>query len=532
MNRLLYGCDGSVQDKHRYALAAVKAAEEAFDHVDFVGLAEKDDFRPAGNEDQYFRGPLCGLLAVCPEEKPRLAAKVMQTFVALLDKGDLNTCVALAPHLYRDLLAPAEYRMLVERILDLRARYTGPLDMVHKACVRTCLQSLEDARAEWTPPVAVPRVVRMLLTPESRELATLAGGVTSARSLTPQRPLLDGSTLWVGMLAAGTEPQAKAGNRDGAALLRLDICTGKLQALRFGEQGQKKLGEQAGAAGSLIPMCRWGDRICVSQAGRAIYLFPAGDQQDGGEMPTALRLTKADGLLDTGFVGMAGLVDDLYIAVPNLLLKWNMTTRAIAVIANTEEQIGDSAMKGERSFLQLWEDAGRKRLFAVSMVPQRNEAWRMNLADSTWQRLPFSGTNFRGQGPFIIGVYPWDQDRVWLFNPCGTNSEWILFDAKQERFDEVAKPGESWWAPWLDVPKEALEVSDPGNVKANLSMGAYTGAMVDAVPWESGTIAIARVGKSWEIRHYTRQTNAVSTSLAWAPLVQGTGTVAAAQAPP
>ena len=551
-NVLLYGCDGSVQAKHRYAVAAVRAGAEAFDHVDFVALAEKDDFKPAGQMYQYFRGPLCQLLAVCPEEKPKVAAKVMQTFGALLDKGDLNTCVALAPHLYRDLLAPADYRVLVERILDLRARYTVPVDKVERGYIQACFRSLEETRAEWTPPV--PCVVRVLLTPESRELATLAGGVTSARSLTPQRLLLDGSTLWVGMLAAGTDIQAKTGNRDGAALLRLDLSTGKLQALRFGEQAQENTLDYDAEADAgdnvveiwrwgLVPMCRWGDRICVGQAGRAVYLFPAAEQRAGTDAPPVLRLAKADGIPETSFVGLAAVGDHLYIASQNLLMKWNPATRVTEIVANTSERLAAGPLKGRGILIHIWGDPVQKALYAIFMGNnERNirnytpghESWRMNLADSTWQQLPCSAPNRYGKGPYINATYAWDQERVWLANPGGTNAAWILFDAKQQRFAEVAKPAEAQWTPWLDVPKEAMELCEPRGVKAALSrQSSATGqSMVDAVPWENGTIAIACVGKGWEIRHYTRQTNAVSASLAWAPLVQGAGTVAAAQAPP
>jgi hypothetical protein len=169
---------------------------------------------------------------------------------------------------------------------------------------------------------------------------------------TPQRLLLDGDVLWVGM-AMETKEQNKTIYMNG--LLALDMRSGGVRSFRYGavpgDDRQRVLcGRNSNRSRTcysvdLTRLCRWGDSVCVAQSGVGALIYPV--SASGNKSLEGVRIIgRKDGLQDLNILWVTGIGDDLFMGTRTAVMVWSRSRNEVQLLASNTGTLGVSPLTG------------------------------------------------------------------------------------------------------------------------------------------------------------------------------------------
>ncbi|NQU09165.1 ankyrin repeat domain-containing protein [bacterium] len=486
------GQSATAQEARRgYARQALDLATALLANKEFLaGLGSRS------RSGDLFHGALAEILAVCPERKEAIARQVAATFTGWLEQGDLRTFAAVVPEAYFAMLPPEQVVEMIDAVLklvDARATYsTQPLRE------DIWLANLRRTRGEYAsrcqPARAEDRsfTARVLLEPKA-----LPG---LAVDLLPERLVLDGPDLWVGMGRArlGIE------HPRGVGLIHLDLNTGQVRSFRQGDLTGQFPSWRSGPA--ITAMCRWTDFICLAVQDAGVFLFPvratAGDSKLGG----VRVLGQDEGLLHPYVVGLAGVGEDLFIAHERALLAWRPGQRGMTLVASLEAQMGDHPLAGLGPFVGILAGPQGNRLYAV--IEQRTRtggsgfkialtAWRYAASTRQWTRVA-ERTDLGGG---LLANTADGRHIILTGMAAGQPTQLPRFLGFFGSFDGVTER--------LTRPKE--------EGFPQLPVAEALAPHFDVVEYERGAITIDVGDDGWAVRYLVPRSAGEPTALAWAP---------------
>lgn len=523
----LYGLASDQEAKRKYAAQALGVVDSILDSAELWTGLEQADRKELGNE-LHFRELLLEFMDVCPNEKERIAQKISNRFYSILSRGDLNRFLTLSPQGYLPILPPDDALRIADQAMELRDQDAQvSLDAGY---VDLCFSDLKRVRAalieKYHPEMSgKPETLsRTLLSAESAEWKQLAENMDRHQSepcsktwqLTPQRLMLEDSSLWI---AFGADPLPSRGGLHAVGLLEMDLRAGKILSLRAGNIGgdkglpcpRRERSDGQWYCRALSPICRWGDLICVGQNGVGVHLFPA--RADGGD--TSLTgvdlLNKEDGLLNNMAMAVAGVGEDLYIAVNvtetsppatySALTKWNRKTRAMILVGNTQSELANSPLAGGGEIAALMGNEAVPCLYVfLTAHGAYYGIWRFLADHDEWKRIAERFGFVREPGPGYRDLLITD----------GHN---LL--AAQRALPSDREKGQYLFVSEFDSDTESIvKFGDP-----QLPAVVFPGDLVpdyDVMSYENGTIAITGYGNRWKIQYFAESSSAPSRTLAWA----------------
>ena len=435
------------------------------------------------------------LLVVCPELRPAIQAQVDKRLGSLIQKGDLGTLASDLPYLA--FLPRKDAATLVGRAIALHAQGGN-------GATPNLLTRLNQLQADLSPPPET----RVLLSSESSIRRSWSEAsrwkLMIENAFLPKRFLLEGDTLWVGFaLWPAMDTSEFGAPQCGIGLLELDLRTGRVLSVRFGALPFENRPIDMARWG-LSGLARWGDYICVGERTTGVFLFPARSTEGDYTLANVQKITTKEGLFEPCVMSVAGLGDDLYIALEHALLKWNRGTKQIVLIANTTSATAGQPLGQCRIFGLAASPTGRFLYVAKETV-----LWRLNVESGEWReiKIPLTTLPYNGGWVCIEELAVPDGNTLLLLRWPPGHMDCVVvgktiqacFDLRTEQFTLPTSTG----MPGFVYP--------PGR-------GILE---IDAVRYKGGTIATVTKKSAWKIV-YVRERDATNgTALAWAPLDGG-----------
>lgn len=221
----------------------------------------------------------------------------------------------------------------------------------------------------------------------------LGGGGTHGDTLGshmfgPQRLLVDGDTLWIGL--AGARGREDKRITYACGLAQFHLPTRQLRAARSGwmktpfSQDGTRLNQITRGKSSyycpLQPLGRWRNWIVVVHANAGIALFPVDPSSSASDLSGVTLLNSDTGLPSNEVYGWASLENTLYIRiVDQFVMTWNDDTRKMALLFDNMRQITEVAMPEHDKFSvhDLWVDEATQRLYIPGQLWLRSgvQSW-------------------------------------------------------------------------------------------------------------------------------------------------------------
>lgn len=393
---------GNRATRKEYALQAVGCFDDAlkFSHC----LADMDTRSRRADFAHFFYQTIGDMMNSCPDLLPSITAKLCAELNEALDTKDYRLMIFLKPQNYIPLLplsnsVPLADRILAEReaILPKQGYDSRITDMIQKVAE---WRRTNDTRCATSAGANEPVKTWVLLSSESSEWRQMAGQLAPVPSIdgyltviVPQRFLIDGDILWIGL---GGCRVPKKPDMNATGLMKLDLTTGRILACRFGQlKGDTSFSAEVFFCDvnrqhyvkSVLPIFKWHDYIVVGQNGVGVFLYPLRSDSTVTDLSGVTIINQDTGLMSNHLISIAALDERLFIMTgPGiavfkkdgkwmdrsksgtwLLFDWHRKTKTVRLIADSEKQIGGMELQDiPRGLLEMTADPTNNCLYFKS----------------------------------------------------------------------------------------------------------------------------------------------------------------------
>lgn len=313
------------------------------------------------------------------EIKRKLLTSMREVYVA----GDHQSLYLLEPTVHLRGLPENEVVPWLDEVSAAQAGAPPPeylISEMFKALAKLADERKKELPQPVRPASDVVRLRRQVLLQEKTAGADwrLDGGRSFDKSernvFGPQRLLIDGDTLWIGLAGAS----GREGRRltYACGLVQFHLPTRQLRSSRSGwmetpfpldgiHLNRITRGDNTYYC-PLHPLGRWRNWIVVAHANAGIALFPVDPPPKVSGLSEVILLNSASDLPSNEVHGWASLEATLYIRIiDRFVMTWHADTRAVGLLFDNKRQLpgGDMPEHDKFTVSDMWVDEAARRIY-------------------------------------------------------------------------------------------------------------------------------------------------------------------------